>query len=47
VILALLSIVPIILVCLTMNTLAAVTLRNDTHSHIPLIPVITPFLIYL
>jgi exosortase len=47
VIFALLSILPVIFVWFTMKALAAVTLRDDTYSHIPLIPVISLFLIYL
>lgn len=46
VIFALASIVPVIFVCLTMKSLAAVTLRNDSYSHLPLIPVISVFLIF-
>ena len=46
VIFALLSIVPVIFVWLTMKSLAAVSLRGDTYSHIPLVPVISLFLVY-
>jgi exosortase len=44
---ALLSIIPIVFVCLTMKSLAAITLRDDTYSHIPLIPAVSLFLLYL
>jgi len=42
----LVSILPLVLVWITMRSLAAITLRNDTYSHIPLIPVLSFFLIY-
>jgi exosortase len=42
----LVSILPVALVWISMRSLAAITLRNDTYSHIPLIPVVSFFLIY-
>ena len=42
----LVSIFPVALVWLSMRSLAAIMLRNDTYSHIPLIPVVSFFLIY-
>jgi exosortase len=42
----LLSILPVALVWMSMRSLAATTLRNDSYSHIPLIPVVSFFLIY-
>jgi exosortase len=42
----LVSILPVALVWVSMRTLAAITLRDDTYSHIPLIPVVSFFLIY-
>lgn len=40
------SILPVALVWISMRSLAAIMLRNDTYSHIPLIPVVSFFLIY-
>ena len=42
----LVSILPVAFVWLSMRSLAAIMLRNDTYSHIPLIPVVSFFLIY-
>jgi exosortase len=43
---ALVSVLPLVVVWMSMRSLASVTLGNDTYSHIPLIPVISSFLIY-
>ena len=43
---ALASILPLAIVWVTMRDLASTTLENDTYSHIPLIPVVSLFLIY-
>jgi hypothetical protein len=42
----LVSIPPIALVWISMRSLAAITQRNDTYSHVPLSPVVSRFLIY-
>lgn len=43
----LVSVLPLAFVWITMRSLAAITLRDDTYSHIPLIPIVSSFLIYL
>ncbi len=43
---ALVSILPLAFVWMSMRQLAATTLENDTYSHIPLIPVVSLFLVY-
>jgi exosortase len=43
---ALVSVLPLMVVWMSMRSLASMTLGNDTYSHIPLIPVISFFLIY-
>jgi hypothetical protein len=42
----LVSILPFALVWISMRSLAAITLRNDIYSHVPLSPVVSCFLIY-
>ena len=42
----LVSILPTALVWVSMRSLAAITLRSDTYSHIPLIPVVSFYLIF-
>jgi exosortase len=43
---ALVSILPLAFLWLTMRALASTALENDTYSHIPLIPVVSLFLVY-
>lgn len=43
---ALLSVVPLLFVWGAMRSLAAITLRSDTYSHLPLIPLISLFFVY-
>src|SRR5208282_917322 len=43
---ALASILPLAFVWVTMRELASTTLENDTYSHIPLIPLVSLFLVY-
>lgn len=43
---ALVSVLPAALIWLSIRSLAAITLRSDTYSHIPLIPVVSFYLIY-
>ena len=41
------SIIPVAFVWASMRSLAAITLRSDIYSHIPLIPVVAFYLIYM
>jgi exosortase len=41
------SVLPAVFICIAMHSLAATTPSSDTYSHIPLIPVVSFYLIYL